>query len=80
MPRKHQTISSLALDGYSDIFKSSTAPQSDESIVEIPLTELHPPEFHPFHVNDDASMTRLSDNIKRYGVTRTYLSARNPSP
>jgi ParB family chromosome partitioning protein len=34
----------------------------------MPLDELHPPEFHPFQVNDDLSMSRLSENIKQYGV------------
>ena len=67
MPR-NQTKGNLALAGYDDIFKSSVIPLAGESIVEIPLVELHPPEFHPFQVNDDLSMKRLSENIKRNGV------------
>jgi ParB family chromosome partitioning protein len=39
-----------------------------EIIVTLPLSELYPPEFHPFAVNDDEAMTRLSDNIRRYGI------------
>ena len=38
-----------------------------ECVVEIPLEELHPPEFHPFHVNDDEAMEQLSQSIKQYG-------------
>ena len=38
-----------------------------ERIVEIPLDELHPPEFHPFGVNDDEEMKQLSQSIKQYG-------------
>jgi len=39
-----------------------------ETITYISLTDLHPPDFHPFHVNDDEAMTRLAENIKQYGV------------
>jgi ParB family chromosome partitioning protein len=58
----------LALTGFDDIFKSSTAPFEGESIVKLSIEELYPPEFHPFQLNDDESMTRLSENIKNYGV------------
>ena len=71
---RNKTVGNLALVGYDDIFKSSTTPISGESIVEILLSELHPPEFHPFHVHDDASMTRLSLNIKKYGVREPGLA------
>ena len=73
MPRKLQTSGNLALVGYEDIFKSNVTPINGETVIEIPLTELHPPEFHPFHVIDDQSMTRLSENIKRYGVREPGL-------
>ena len=39
-----------------------------KEIKNIALTELHPPEFHPFNVNDDEAMDRLANNIKLYGV------------
>jgi ParB family chromosome partitioning protein len=39
-----------------------------KTIMEIPIIELFPPEFHPFQVNDDEAMTRLAENIKRHGV------------
>jgi len=61
-----------ALSGYGSIFKSTEKIadkiSDGETIVHIPLEELHPPDFHPFHVNDDESMTRLADNIKLYSV------------
>jgi ParB family chromosome partitioning protein len=66
--RRNQTIGNLALAGYDDIFNTSITPINGESIIEIPLTELHPPEFHPFNVTDDESMTRLTESIKRYGI------------
>ena len=57
----------LAFAGYSDIFKSTTKRADGECIVEIPLEEFYPPDYHLFHVFDDESMTRLSENTKRYG-------------
>ena len=57
-----------ALSGYNNIFKSTTKKEEGESIVLIPLEELHSPEFHPFQVVDDEAMDRLTKNIKQYGV------------
>ena len=71
---RNKTNGNLALVSFDDIFKSSAAPISGEVVVEIPLSELHPPEFHPFHVLDDQNMKRLSDNIKRYGVREPGLA------
>ena len=71
---KMQTSGNLALAGFDGIFKSSTNNMTGESIVEIALSELYAPEFHPFMVLDDASMTRLSENIKRYGVREPGLA------
>ena len=69
--RKGKTTGNLALSGFDDIFQPTVIPAikaDSESIVELPITELHPPEFHPFHVNDDEAMTRLSENIRLRGV------------
>ena len=85
MPKKNVT-GNLALAGYGDIFQSTvdTPAVSDisnasrimdgETVVHIPLTELHPPEFHPFQVNDDAEMDRLAKNIKQNGVREPGLA------
>lgn len=80
-----KTTASLALAGFGDIFRStenestadSVATSNDsanETILEIPLEQLHPPEFHPFHVVDDESMERLVRNIKQYGVREPGLA------
>ena len=77
MPKKFQTDGNLALTGYNDIFKPTIKPivlSDSEGITEIPLAELHPPEFHPFQVNDDLSMIRLSQNILKYGVREPGLA------
>ena len=60
--------SNLNLAGYVDIFGSTVADSNGESVATIPLTELHPPEFHPFQVNDDDEMQRLAESIKQNGV------------
>jgi len=62
MPR-NQTIGSLTIADFDDIFNANS-----ECIVKIPLSELHPPEFHPFQVIDDEAMQRLVNSVKKYGV------------
>ena len=65
MPRKPIT-ENLTLTDYEDIF--CTEQSNDERIVQVLLTELHAPEFHPFQVNDDEPMTRLTESIRENGV------------
>ena len=72
--RKTAVSGNLALVNYDDIFNSKAIPINGERVDEIPLEELHPPEFHPFQVNDDQSMTRLSKNIMLYGVREPGLA------
>jgi len=74
MPRKLQTSGNLALAGFDDIFKSSFTPLKGESIVDLPIAQLHPPEFHPFNVFDDPSMTRLMKSIVQHGVREPGLA------
>ena len=45
-----------------------------ECIVQIPLAELYPPEFHPFQVDDNEAMQRLVLSVKRYGVREPGLA------
>ncbi|GHV37683.1 hypothetical protein FACS18949_18020 [Clostridia bacterium] len=45
-----------------------------ERVTYLPLTDLYPPEFHPFQVNDDQSMTRLANSVARYGVREPGLA------
>ena len=37
-------------------------------IVEIPIGELHTPEFNPFNVVDNEAMDRLVDSVKQHGI------------
>ena len=71
---KPNITGNLALTKASDIFKSTTKKMDGECIVEIPFSELYPPEYHPFQVNNDEAMTRLAENIKRYGVREPGLA------
>ena len=45
----------------------------DERVVMIPLSELHPPDFHPFQVVDDEAMCRLAESVKQHGVCEPGL-------
>jgi ParB family chromosome partitioning protein len=67
MPRD-KTMGNLALASYDDIFDVGLSNTDGERIVQIPLSELFPPEFHPFQVNDDDAMYRLAVSVKNEGV------------
>jgi ParB family chromosome partitioning protein len=70
---KPSIIGNNALKNSREIFKS-TVTANGERVVEMPLSELYPPEFHPVHVLDDEAMTRLVENIKRHGVREPGLA------
>ena len=73
-------LSNHSLTGFNDIFKSTaTHATNGESIAEISLDELHPPEFHPFHVKDDKSMDRLVKNIQKHGVREPGIIRPRPA-
>jgi len=68
---KTSVVGNLALKGHDDIFKPTVAALPyihGGHIVDMPLGELFPPEFHPFQVNDDAEMSKLVKSIKKYGI------------
>jgi ParB family chromosome partitioning protein len=68
---RNKTAGNLALAGYGDIFSIGA---EGEQIKEIPLSELYPPEFHPFQVNNDAEMQSLVESVKQYGVREPGLA------
>jgi len=76
-----KTTGNIALAGFEDIFNvgaSVGTPQGDERIMEIPLTELHAPDCHPFNVYDDDAMNRLVESVKRFGVREPGLARPYP--
>ena len=60
----------ISLKGYDDIFSTeqSRAESQQERVQEIPLSELHPFEGHPFRVVDDEKMEETTESIRQYGV------------
>ena len=87
MPKtKVQTSGNLALaespgTNITEVLTAKSAPKStgksvsqSETISLIPLTDLHPPEHHPFQVLDDEAMSRLSKSIERYGIREPGLA------
>jgi len=74
MPR-NQTSGNLALASFDDIFCTvGTATPDGALVTEIPLSELYPPEFHPFQLNDDEAMHRLAESVRQYGVREPGLA------
>ncbi|GHV32877.1 hypothetical protein FACS18949_05270 [Clostridia bacterium] len=66
-----KTNGNLALAGYNDIFNIGSG---GDSIIEVPLDELHEPDCHPFQVNNDDAMTALVESVKQYGVREPGLA------
>lgn len=66
----------IKLSSYDDMFGTedmagaqvAAATVSDGQIVELPLSELHTFENHPFRVVDDENMEEMVESIKEYGV------------
>lgn len=67
MPKKGVNIS---LKQYDDIFSTeqSRLEESQERVQEIPLSELHPFEGHPFRVVDDEEMMKTAESVRTFGV------------
>ena len=49
-----------------------------ERVQEIPLSELHPFEGHPFRVADDEDMEKTVESIKEYGVLTPAIVRPDP--
>lgn len=67
MPKKGVNIS---LKGYDDIFSTeqSRTEEQQERVQEIPLSELHPFEGHPFKVVDDEAMMKTAESVRDFGI------------
>lgn len=77
MPKKGTNIS---LSSYDDIFATdaSRAEDQQERVQQIPLSELHPFEGHPFRVVDDEDMEKTVESIKEYGVLTPAIVRPDP--
>ena len=60
----------LNLTSYDEIFQTEETKieTSQEKVIDIPLTDLHPFKNHPFKVTDDESMLETADSINKHGV------------
>lgn len=60
----------LNLTSYDEIFQTeeNRIEASQEKVIDIPLTDLHPFKNHPFKVTDDESMLETAESITKHGV------------
>jgi len=60
----------LNLTSYDEIFQTEETriEATQEKVIDIPLTDLHPFKNHPFKVTDDESMMETAESITKHGV------------
>ena len=70
----------ISLKGYDDIFSTdqSRAEAQQERVQEIPLSELHPFEGHPFRVVDDEEMMKTAESVRDLGVLTPAIVRPDP--
>jgi ParB family chromosome partitioning protein len=61
----------ISLTSYDDLFQTdeNRIDAAKETITEMPLSELHSPENHPFKVRDDEAMREMAESVEKLGVT-----------
>ena len=77
MPRKSANVS---LKSFDDIFSTEESRQEEklEHIQQIPLSELHAFEGHPFRVVDDEEMQKVVDSVKEFGILTPLIARPDP--
>ena len=77
MPRKSANVS---LKSFDDIFSTEESRQQEklEHIQQIPLSELHAFEGHPFRVVDDEEMQKVVDSVKEFGILTPLIARPDP--
>ena len=70
----------ISLKGYDDIFSTdqSRAEAQQERVQEIPLSDLHPFEGHPFRVVDDEDMMKTVESVRDFGVLTPAIVRPDP--
>ncbi len=71
----------VELASVDDLFSTeeSRADAQRERVMEIPLSELHPFQNHPFKVKDDEAMMETADSIGQYGVLVPAIARPDPN-
>ena len=77
MPRKSANVS---LKSFDDIFSTEESRQEEklEHIQQIPLSDLHAFEGHPFRVVDDEEMQKVVDSVKEFGILTPLIARPDP--
>lgn len=77
MPKKSVNVS---LKSFDDIFSTEESRQEDklEHIRQIPISELHAFEGHPFRVVDDEEMQKVVDSVAKFGVLTPLIARPDP--
>jgi len=70
--------SNIQLSSYDDIFGNDASADkagavNGDTVVDIPLDELHPFRNHPFKVRDDADMEKTVESIQELGVLQPAI-------
>lgn len=70
----------ISLSSYDDIFETDTSRDEakQERVQEIPLSELHPFEGHPFKVVDDEEMQKTVESVRDFGVLTPAIARPDP--
>ncbi|MBR2794805.1 MAG: ParB/RepB/Spo0J family partition protein [Solobacterium sp.] len=70
----------MPFEGLEEIFSSvqKEAAGQTERVQQIPLSELHPFEGHPFRVVDDEEMQKTVESVKEYGVLTPAIARPDP--
>lgn len=61
-----RSASKIKIAGFDDLF--GTKNESEDKIIEVPISALHAFSNHPFHVENDKQMEEMVESIKEYGV------------
>ena len=71
----------VELASVDDLFSTeeSRADAQRERVMEIPLSELHPFQNHPFKVKADEAMMETADSIRQYGVLVPAIARPDPN-
>ena len=77
MPKRGANVS---LSSYDEIFSTEETRSQDnlEKIQNLPLTDLHPFQNHPFKVVDDEAMQWTVESVARYGVLAPAIARPRP--
>lgn len=71
----------ISLKSFDDIFSTEESRQTgqQEHVQQIPLSELHEFEGHPFRVVDDEEMQKVVESVKKYGVLTPAIARPDPN-